>query len=80
MIDKEGVDAQVRQILTQEIGCDADDVKDEARLDALGADSLDCVEITMAVEEAFAIRISDDEATAAETVGAWIALVESKRP
>lgn len=70
---------QVREIIRDHLSVDAADATDTANLaDDLGADSLDCVEVTMAVEEAFSIRIDDSEANDCKTVGDWQALVERK--
>lgn len=70
---------QVREIIVDHLCVDADTVTPTANLiDDLGADSLDCVEVTMAIEEAFTIRVDDTEAEACKTVGDWQALVERK--
>jgi acyl carrier protein len=71
--------AQVREIIRDHLSADADTVTDTASLiDDLGADSLDVVEVTIAIEDAFAIKISDAEANDATIVGDWIKLVETK--
>jgi acyl carrier protein len=70
---------QVREIIVDHLSVDAADATDTANLaDDLGADSLDCVELTMAVEGAFNISVSDVEAEECLTVGDWQALVERK--
>lgn len=51
----------------------ADNFKDD-----LHADSLDMVELTMALEEEFGIKVSDDEATGIETVLDAIKIIEEK--
>lgn len=79
MTDQVARAEQVREIIVDHLSVDAADATDTANLaDDLGADSLDCVEVTMAVEEAFAISVSDAEAEECKTVGDWQALVERK--
>lgn len=79
MTDQVARAEQVREIIVDHLAVDAADATDTANLaDDLGADSLDCAEVTMAVEEAFAISISDVEAEACKTVGDWQAIVERK--
>lgn len=57
------VEAKVHQIIIDQLGVSADEVKPEASfVDDLGADSLDLTELIMAMEEAFHIEIDDDEA------------------
>jgi acyl carrier protein len=53
---------KVKEIIVETINCNADDVVLEASLkDDLNVDSLDAVELNMALEEAFGITISDDD-------------------
>lgn len=61
---------KVKEIIVETISCDEDKVTMEAKLaDDLGADSLDAVELNMALEEAFEITISDDDLMKFVTVG-----------
>lgn len=70
---------QVREIIRDHLCVDADTVTPTASLQGdLGADSLDWVEVTMAIEDAFKIKVPDDEANACTTVADWQALVERK--
>jgi acyl carrier protein len=57
---------------------DATLTADKRLRDDLGADSLDQVELSMAVEEEFSIEVTDDEADACTTIGNWIDLVHQK--
>jgi len=59
-------------ILIEHLGCNPEQVTPDAGLNSLGADSLDLVEITMAVEEEFGINIPDEEAEKLLTVQDWI--------
>lgn len=68
-----------RQLIAQHLGVDDDAVVDTATFgDDLGADSLDCVELTMAAEDAFEIQIGDDESSKIVTVGDALKLIEAK--
>lgn len=73
------VATRVREIIAEQLMVDVEEVVDEANLvDDLGADSLDAVELVMALEQELEIEISDEEAETIKTVGQAIALVEKK--
>ena len=60
---------RVKQIVAEQLGVDEDQVVPEASfMDDLGADSLDTVELVMALEEEFDIEISDEDAEKIQTV------------
>jgi acyl carrier protein len=60
---------RVKQIIVDQLGLSPDQVKPEASfLKDLGADSLDIVELVMAMEEEFEIEIPDEEAEKIKTV------------
>lgn len=60
---------RVKEIISEQLGVEIDNVKPAANLtDDLGADSLDQVELVMALEEEFNITISDDDADKIVTV------------
>ena len=60
---------KVRDIIVDTLGCDAEQVTPEASLaDDLGADSLDAVELNMALEEACGVAIPDEELGNMKTV------------
>ncbi len=60
---------KIRDIIVENLDVDADEITLETSLkDDLGADSLDAVEIVMAVEEEFGIEIPDEEAQKIVTV------------
>ena len=61
---------RVKEIIVEQLGVSADQVKPEARfIDDLGADSLDTVELIMALEEEFGVEIPDEDAEKMITVG-----------
>jgi acyl carrier protein len=63
------MEEQVKKIVAEKLSVELDEVVPEASfVDDLGADSLDLVELIMAMEEAFDIEISDEEAEKLQTV------------
>jgi len=71
------VEARVKEIIIDQLGVDEGQVKPEASfIDDLGADSLDTVELVMALEEEFDIEIPDEEAEKIQSVGDAIKYVE----
>lgn len=63
------VEERVRKIVVEQLGVKEDEVKNDASfVDDLGADSLDTVELVMALEEEFDTEIPDDEAEKITTV------------
>lgn len=68
---------RIRHIIVQQLGVDEDKVVPGASfIEALGADSLDRVELVMAMEEEFGIEIPDEDAENIKTVGDAIAYCE----
>ena len=63
------IEARVRKIVADQLGVADADIKNESSfVDDLGADSLDTVELVMALEEEFGTEIPDDEAEKITTV------------
>ena len=70
---------KVKKIVVEQLGVSEEQVTPEAKfIEDLGADSLDQVELVMALEEAFGSDIPDEDAEKLTTVGDAIAYVESK--
>lgn len=73
------VSEKVKAIVAEQLGVGLDEVKEEAKfIDDLGADSLDTVELVMALEEEFGSEIPDEDAEKLTTVGEAIKYVEGK--
>lgn len=69
---------KVRDIIVDTLSCDADKVTMEASLaDDLGADSLDAVELNMALEDNLGFAISDEELANMKTVGDIVNYLEA---
>jgi len=63
------IEGRVKKIVAEQLGVKEEDVKNEASfVEDLGADSLDTVELVMALEEEFDIEIPDDQAEKITTV------------
>lgn len=72
------VTEKVKSIIVDQLGVEEDSVNAEASfIDDLGADSLDTVELVMALEEEFNIEISDEDAEKITNVGEAIQYIES---
>lgn len=68
---------KVKKIISEELGVNADDITLETRLtEDLGADSLDAVELIMALEEEFNVQISNEDAQKIACVGDIVACLE----
>ncbi len=64
------IEARVKSIIADQLGVSEDEIKPESSfIEDLGADSLDIVELVMAMEEEFEVEIPDEEAENIKTVG-----------
>jgi acyl carrier protein len=71
------VEEKVKEIIVEQLGVDPAQVKPEASfVNDLGADSLDTVELVMALEEEFNLEIPDEEAEKISTVGQTIEYIK----
>lgn len=76
-----GTQDKITEIIVEQLGVKAEEVTPEASfVDDLGADSLDTVELVMALEEEFGIEIPDEDAEKIQTVGDAIKYIEEKSP
>ena len=73
------VDDKVKTIIAEQLGVKVEEIKVESSfVDDLGADSLDTVELVMALEEEFGIEIPDEDAEKMTTVGEAVKYIETK--
>ena len=78
-MSQEEIYQKVQKIVSEQLGVDASEVKPEASFaNDLGADSLDTVELVMALEEEFDIEIPDEAAESIATVQAAVDYINSK--
>ena len=64
------IESKVKSIIADQLGVGEDEIKPESSfIEDLGADSLDIVELVMAMEEEFEVEIPDEEAENIKTVG-----------
>ena len=73
------LEARVAGIIVDQLGATREEIVPEASfIDDLGADSLDIVELVMAMEETFDIEISDEDAEKIQTIGNAISYLRGK--
>ena len=72
------VEERVKHIIVEQLGVDEEEVKPEAKfVDDLGADSLDVVELVMALEEEFDLEINDEDAEKLVSVKMAVEYIDS---
>ncbi len=77
--EKMSIHPKVKDIIVEQLGVDPEKVKSEASfIDDLGADSLDIVELVMAMEEEFDLEIPDEDAEKLKTVQDVATYLEKK--
>ena len=70
----------VKEVVAEQLGVNAADVKEDSKfVDDLGADSLDVVELVMALEEKFDIEIPDENAESIATVADAVKFIEEAK-
>lgn len=68
---------KVKEVIVDQLNVEEDDVTEDATfVDDLGADSLDIVELVMALEEQFGVSIPDEEAENIRTVGDAVSYIQ----
>jgi acyl carrier protein len=74
------IEQKVKDIIVEQLGVKPDQVTPEAKfIEDLGADSLDTVELVMALEEEFSQEIPDEEAEKLQSVGDVIKFIEESQ-
>ncbi|HMJ89773.1 MAG TPA: acyl carrier protein [Candidatus Acidoferrum sp.] len=77
---EKSVEQRVKEIIVEQLGVNADQVTPDAKfIEDLGADSLDTVELVMALEEEFGREIPDEEAEKLQSVGDVIKHIEDSQ-
>jgi len=79
MADKP-IDQRVKDIIVEQLGVKSEQVTPEAKfIEDLGADSLDTVELVMALEEEFGIEVPDEQAEKLQSVGDVMKYIEEQQ-
>ena len=74
------VEDKIKDLIAEHLGVSMNELVPEASfIDDLGADSLDIVELVMAIEEEFGLEISDDDAEKIQTIGDVISYVDERQ-
>jgi acyl carrier protein len=75
-MEHEEIYDKVKEVIVDQLNVEEDDVtEDAAFVDDLGADSLDIVELVMALEEQFGVSIPDEQAEKIKTVGDAVSFI-----
>jgi len=77
-MEEQQVFDQVKKVVVEQLGVNESEVTREASfVDDLGADSLDTVELVMALEESFSTEIPDEDAEKIKTIGDTVSYISS---
>jgi len=77
-MEEQKIFEEVKKVVVEQLGVSDSEVTREASyVDDLGADSLDTVELVMALEEAFGMEIPDEDAEKIKTIGDTIGYITS---
>jgi acyl carrier protein len=80
MAAEKTIEQRVKDIIVEQLGVNADQVTADAKfIEDLGADSLDTVELIMALEEEFGLEVPDEEADKLQSVGDVIKYIEENQ-
>lgn len=70
---------KIKGIVAEQLGVEGEEIKETTSFDELNADSLDIVELIMALEEEFDLEIPDEDAEKLTSVGTAVEYVKSKQ-
>ena len=77
---EKSIEQKIKEIIVEQLGVNPDQVTPDAKfIEDLGADSLDTVELVMALEEEFGQEIPDEEAEKLQSVGDVIKYIEESK-
>jgi acyl carrier protein len=80
-MNREDIQKTLVMVIVEQLGVHPEQVTPESNfMDDLGADSLDCVELVMAIEDEFGFDISEEDADKCATVGQAIDYIEKNAP
>lgn len=80
MLSKEEIKTRVTKIVSEQLGVEEAKITDDSKfMEDLGADSLDTVELVMALEDEFHCEIPDEEAEKLKSVGEALSYIENKQ-
>jgi acyl carrier protein len=80
MAAEKSIEQKVKDIIVEQLGVNSDQVTSDAKfIEDLGADSLDTVELVMALEEEFGQEIPDEEAEKLQSVGDVVKYIEESQ-
>ncbi|MBT9172972.1 MAG: Acyl carrier protein [Syntrophomonadaceae bacterium] len=70
--------AKVKKLISEQLGVDESEIAKETSFEDLDADSLDIVELVMALEEEFGLEIADEEVEKIKSVGDVVRYIETR--
>ncbi len=78
-MSEKSIEEKVKDIIVEQLGVNPEQVTQTASfIEDLGADSLDTVELVMAFEEEFSVKVPDEDAEKFQTVGGVVKYIEGK--
>ena len=69
---------KIKEIIAQQTGIDQDTIKEDTTIEDIMADSLDTIEMLMAIEDSFDIDIPDEDAKTLQSVGELCNYIDNK--